>query len=136
MLAEVVVVEFGDCRGIFCFCVNILSVATFNSFGRVSMVCLQLEDIKELLAVQGLAEVVDLTVVEVGDGWEFFCFCWNSFEGPIFELLRLVSVTFPLQEVLEVAVEVVEVAVEVVEVAVEVVVDVESVVEAVVDVEL
>ena len=86
------------------------------------MVCLQLEDIKELLAVEVFAEVVDLTVVEVGDGWEFFCFCWNSFEGPIFELLRLVSVTFPLQEVLEVAVEVV--------------VDVESVVEAVVDVEL
>ena len=86
------------------------------------MVCLQLEDIKELLAVEVFAEVVDLTVVEVGDGWEFFCFCWNSFEGPIFELLRLVSVTFPLQEV--------------VEVAVEVVVDVESVVEAVVDVEL
>ena len=93
------------------------------------MVCLQLEDIKELLAVQGLAEVVDLTVVEVGDGWEFFCFCWNSFAGPIFELLRWVSVTFPLQEVLEVAVEVVEVAVEVV-------VDVESAVEVVVDVEL
>ena len=86
------------------------------------MVCLQLEDIKELLAVEVFAEVVDLTVVEVGDGWEFFCFCWNSFAGPIFELLRLVSVTFPLQEV--------------VEVAVEVVVDVESAVEVVVDVEL
>ena len=87
VLAEVVVVEFGDCWGIFRFCVNILSVATFNAFGWVSMVCLQLEDIKELLAVEVFAEVVDLTVVEVGDGWELFCFCWNSFAGPIFELL-------------------------------------------------